>query len=147
MKYQATIVIAAIAICGLTLARADEATFKDALINAAQSNDSSAIMNLTCLDGVTPEWKAMLEQSNLALLRQFQEKSPYNVELVPFAAPQPEPIAYKEMKLVPNLPITTICRIVWPSGEKSTANPTSTDIRLGMKDGKLMIVALVPQNQ
>jgi len=147
MKYQAAIVIVAIAICGLTLARADEAAFKDALIKAAKSNDSSAIMNLTCLDGVTPEWKTMLEQSNLALLRQFQGKSPSSVELVPFMAPQPEPIAYKEMKLVPNLPITTICRIVWPSDEKSTVNPTSTDVRLGIKDGKLMIVALVPQKQ
>ncbi len=147
MKLQAIIVTAAMAFCAITFAKADDAQFKEALIIAARSNDPSAIMALTCLDRVSPDWKVMLEQSNLALLQQFQEKSPSSIDIVPFTEPKPQPISYKDMTLVPNLPIAAICKIIWPSDATSAVNPTSTDIRLGLKDGKLMIVALVPETK
>jgi hypothetical protein len=78
----------------------EEMAFKDAFIKAAKANDTVAIMALTCLDGVTPEWKTMLEGSYKHIFPQFQEQEPETVTFTPFSGPQPEPIKYKDIFLI-----------------------------------------------
>lgn len=147
MKFVIISLLVVITSCALAQTNEDESTFKSAFLNAVESKDVSKLMTLTCLDGVSPEWKTMLKHSNLALIQQFQLKTPLSISFIPFSEPQPKPIQYKGVTLVPNLPITTIFKIVWAQDQQTTTNPASTDVRIGMKDGKLLIVAWVPQEK
>lgn len=125
----------------------DELAFNEAFLEAAKKNDTAAVTALTCLDGVSPEWKTRLEGSYSHPFPQFQKRDPETVTFTPFTGPQPQSIKYKDRFLVPNLPVSTICKFTWPTASEKGMQPGSTEIRLGQKDGRLMIVSLVPQRQ
>lgn len=137
------LIIALIAFTTSAFAQNAEQMFKDAFLRAVKSNQTSALMALTCMDNVTPEWKSLLDASDKSLLLQLQNQQEMVVSFKSFDGPQPAPIHYRDTLLMPNLPITTICTI--SLGDTKAASASSTQLRLGTKDGKLMMVALVPQ--
>jgi hypothetical protein len=91
--------------------------------------------------------ETLLEGSYSHLFPQFQKQDPQTITFTPFSGPQPQPIKYRDTFVVPNLPISTICKITWPPSSEKGFELSSTEIRLGQKDGKLMIISLVPEKQ
>jgi hypothetical protein len=110
-----------------------EEAFKAALIKAITTNDVGALTAITCTDGVTGEWQKMLEGSNASLLQNLSKTTDPKVIFSVFSGPSPTPINYKGTKLVPNLQISEICKV------------EGFQLRLGDKEGKLMIICLVPE--
>lgn len=110
-----------------------EAVFKAALLSAIKNNDLSALDSITCADGVTEALKQMLYGSNTSLLQALHKSSDPKFSFSPFVGPSPTPINYQGQKLLPNLEITEICMV------------EGFQLRLGEKDGKILISSLAPQ--
>jgi hypothetical protein len=110
-----------------------EEAFKMALIKAVKNNDAVALASITCADGVSGEWQKMLEGSNASMLQNLLKTSDPKVVFSVFSGPTPAPVNYKGTKLIPNLQISEICMV------------ESFQLRLGEKDGKLLIVCLIPE--
>jgi hypothetical protein len=119
-----------------------EENFQQALIEATQSSNPDSFLALTCTDGVTSDWNAMLKGSNEGLLAQLRSMKSPTFVFSEFKGPQPDPIPYKETYLVPNIPITTILTITDSQSESKTH---ALKLKLGLKNGVLRNTTLIPK--
>lgn len=119
----------------------NQMAFKSTLLEAIQKNDPEIMLSITCLDGVTDDWKKMIVGSTTATLAMMHNSTNAIIEFSPNTGPVPEPIKYQDKLLVPNLPLTTICTVKLPSDPHNG----KMEFKLGEKDGKLLIGSLIPK--
>jgi hypothetical protein len=121
--------------------QSNQEAFKSTLLEAIQKNDPEILMSITCLDGVTDDWKKMLAGSTTSCLAQMHNSTNAIIEFTPNTGPVPEPIKYQDKLLVENITITTICTVKLPADPHNG----KMEFKLGEKNGKLLIGTLIPK--